>query len=308
MDRLTFPSPTDPEVWSRHRCEPRDDSARRLSTDRTEPSRPNKERPTAPAECGRNLSSPSSRALSVINRLSELGRWHDADEGRRVCRSRAVDRPQAPHDPRTGAVRAIRPGTKAVVGRRPDVRRGLRVSEEARPCRRRATVYACPDGGKPGDGEPRRPGRPRGDLRPSGRPSDDRPRPGEAGRTGPLVLLGGWKGLACGHAGGRVGEALAREGQSPADGQYDRQSIGAATGYLGIRERGFAVDDEEHAVGLRCVAALVFDELREPMAALSISGPTTRISHSNIPRLGELLRQKAAGITAKLGGAGPAAL
>ncbi len=74
-----------------------------------------------------------------------------------------------------------------------------------------------------------------------------------------------------------------------------------------IRERGFAVDDEEHAVGLRCVAALVFNELREPMAAISISGPATRISHSNIPRLGELLRQKAAGITAKLGGVRPAA-
>ena len=74
-----------------------------------------------------------------------------------------------------------------------------------------------------------------------------------------------------------------------------------------IRERGFAVDDEEHAVGLRCVAALVFDELREPMAAISISGPATRISHSNIPRLGEMLRRKAAGITARLGGAGPAA-
>jgi len=75
-----------------------------------------------------------------------------------------------------------------------------------------------------------------------------------------------------------------------------------------IRERGFAVDDEEHAIGLRCVAALVFNELREPMAAISISGPATRISHSSIPRLGELLCQKAAGITARLGGAGPTAL
>lgn len=74
-----------------------------------------------------------------------------------------------------------------------------------------------------------------------------------------------------------------------------------------IRERGFAVDDEEHAVGLRCIAALVFNELREPMAAISISGPAGRIVRSSIPRLGELLRQKAAGITAKLGGAVPAA-
>jgi IclR family acetate operon transcriptional repressor len=73
------------------------------------------------------------------------------------------------------------------------------------------------------------------------------------------------------------------------------------------RERGFAVDDEEHAVGLRCVAAPVFNELREPMAAISISGPATRISPSSIPRLGAQLRQAAAGITAKLGGAMPAA-
>ena len=75
-----------------------------------------------------------------------------------------------------------------------------------------------------------------------------------------------------------------------------------------VRQRGFAVDDEEHAIGLRCVAALVFNELREPMAAISISGPAARISPSNIPRLGELLRQKADGITARLGGAGPAVL
>jgi len=74
------------------------------------------------------------------------------------------------------------------------------------------------------------------------------------------------------------------------------------------RERGFAVDNEEHALGLRCVAALVFNELREPMAAISISGPIARISHTNIPRLGVLLRQKAATITAKLGGASPGAL
>lgn len=74
------------------------------------------------------------------------------------------------------------------------------------------------------------------------------------------------------------------------------------------RERGFAVDDEEHEIGLRCVAALVFNEFGETMAAISISGPATRISSSSIPRFGALLRQKAAGITAKLGGAGPEAV
>lgn len=71
------------------------------------------------------------------------------------------------------------------------------------------------------------------------------------------------------------------------------------------RERGFAVDDEEHAVGLRCVAALIFNELGESIAAISISGPTARISKANIPRLGDQVRRKADEITAQLGGIKP---
>jgi IclR family acetate operon transcriptional repressor len=71
------------------------------------------------------------------------------------------------------------------------------------------------------------------------------------------------------------------------------------------RKRGFAVDDEEHAVGLRCVAAPVFDEFGGPMAALSISGPTTCISGDRISRLADLARRKADDITARLGGFRP---
>lgn len=72
-----------------------------------------------------------------------------------------------------------------------------------------------------------------------------------------------------------------------------------------IRERGYAVDDEETAVGLRCVAAVIFDEYAEAMAALSISGPTARISDVRIPVLGEAVKGVAAEITAELGGRVP---
>ncbi len=68
------------------------------------------------------------------------------------------------------------------------------------------------------------------------------------------------------------------------------------------RERGYALDDEEQAVGLRCVAAAILDEYGEPLAAISLSGPTARIVDERIPELAALVRKAAAEITAALGG------
>ena len=39
-----------------------------------------------------------------------------------------------------------------------------------------------------------------------------------------------------------------------------------------IRERGYALDDEEMEKGVQCVAALVRDHRHEPVGAVSISG------------------------------------
>ncbi len=71
------------------------------------------------------------------------------------------------------------------------------------------------------------------------------------------------------------------------------------------RARGYAVDDEEHAVGLRCIAAVIFDENAEAAAAISLSGPMARIPDERIPVLGALVRKKAAAITAQFGGVVP---
>jgi IclR family acetate operon transcriptional repressor len=69
-----------------------------------------------------------------------------------------------------------------------------------------------------------------------------------------------------------------------------------------IRRRGFAVDDEENAVGLRCIAATVLDENGWGAAALSLSGPTARIGDALIEPLGEAARIAAKQITAAIGG------
>ena len=68
------------------------------------------------------------------------------------------------------------------------------------------------------------------------------------------------------------------------------------------REHGYAIDDEEHAVGLRCIAAVIFNETAAPVAAVSLSGPMARIPDARIPLLGDLVRRKADSITAQLGG------
>lgn len=56
-----------------------------------------------------------------------------------------------------------------------------------------------------------------------------------------------------------------------------------------IRKQGFSFDDEEHALGLRCLAACIFDEHREAFAAISISGPVSRITDDRITELGALV-------------------
>ena len=71
------------------------------------------------------------------------------------------------------------------------------------------------------------------------------------------------------------------------------------------RTRGYAIDDEEHAVGLRCIAAVVFNEAADPLGALSLSGPMARIPDERIPLLGDLVRRTADAVTAQLGGCLP---
>jgi len=72
-----------------------------------------------------------------------------------------------------------------------------------------------------------------------------------------------------------------------------------------IREQGYAFDDEENAVGLRCVAAVIYDEYSNPLAGVSIAGPTARVSDRRIADLGKLVMRSALDITTALGGRAP---
>lgn len=70
---------------------------------------------------------------------------------------------------------------------------------------------------------------------------------------------------------------------------------------------GYAIDDEEHALGLRCVSAPLFDELGRAVAAVSVSGPSARIPVERLPILGRMVAQAALEATRDYGGTAPIA-
>ncbi|SET60651.1 IclR family transcriptional regulator [Oceanicella actignis] len=76
-----------------------------------------------------------------------------------------------------------------------------------------------------------------------------------------------------------------------------------------IRREGVAIDDEENAEGLRCVAAPVLNESGAPVAAMSVSGPKTRITNERLRHLAQVVARVAGDVTRDFGGAAaPAAL
>jgi IclR family acetate operon transcriptional repressor len=72
-----------------------------------------------------------------------------------------------------------------------------------------------------------------------------------------------------------------------------------------IRSHGWAVDNEEKTPGMRCVAAPVFNVFGEAMAAISISGPTVRMSLDRTGELGPQVLRAADAITRSIGGIRP---
>lgn len=74
-----------------------------------------------------------------------------------------------------------------------------------------------------------------------------------------------------------------------------------------IRKQGYAVDDEEAQIGLRCVAAVVYNAFSEPLAAISVSGMTSRITNERLLEIGSTVREVAAELTVALGGVAPVA-
>ena len=68
-----------------------------------------------------------------------------------------------------------------------------------------------------------------------------------------------------------------------------------------VRRRGYAIDDEEIEIGVRCVGAPIFNEDHRAIAAVSVSGPSSRITAQSVPGIAEHLLRCCCDISACLG-------
>ena len=70
-----------------------------------------------------------------------------------------------------------------------------------------------------------------------------------------------------------------------------------------VRERGYAIDDQEHEIGVKCAAVPIFNH-KGIVAAMSISGPAERMDqHITKGRLVEKLLQAGSQVSSQVGGA-----
>lgn len=69
-----------------------------------------------------------------------------------------------------------------------------------------------------------------------------------------------------------------------------------------IRDRGYSYDDEERTLGMRCIAAPVFDINGEAVAGISVSGPTSRVSAATLIELSRPVMEAARELTSAIGG------
>ncbi len=70
---------------------------------------------------------------------------------------------------------------------------------------------------------------------------------------------------------------------------------------LSIKEKGYAIDDEELSMGLRCIGAPIFSHDGKVRYAMSISGPTIRLGSKRIDEMKTKLRTITERLSEKLG-------
>jgi len=122
------------------------------------------------------------------------------------------------------------------------------------------------------------------------------------GRRGPIHASGIGKALMATWPAARVRRTIKTKGLK----RFTENTMTEPDQVIGdlarIRSRGWSIDDQEHTLGMRCVASTIVNEYGEAIAGLSISGPTVRLPDAALAKVGPKVKSAADDITASIGG------
>lgn len=96
-----------------------------------------------------------------------------------------------------------------------------------------------------------------------------------------------------------AGQLAAYTPRSVTDPARLREEIGR------IRQRGYAIDDQEVVMGVWCVAVPIVDRNARPVGALSITGPSPKAAGPEVMPLVDMLQDACGTISRRLGYGGP---
>lgn len=68
-----------------------------------------------------------------------------------------------------------------------------------------------------------------------------------------------------------------------------------------VRSQGYAVDNIENEEGVRCIGAPLFDYSRKLVGAVSLSGPSNRVTEGRVAELGQMVKETALAISRRMG-------
>ncbi len=129
----------------------------------------------------------------------------------------------------------------------------------------------------------------------------------EIGRAIPAHTSGAGKALLAWRDPGEVAALLGGTALQPSTSRTLTTLDALQDDFTKIRRRGYSTDNEEHELGVACVATPVFDHTGLPLAAISVSGPTPRILHAETADMAGLLREHAEQVSEALGATRPPA-
>jgi len=98
-----------------------------------------------------------------------------------------------------------------------------------------------------------------------------------------------------------VGEVIRRWGLKAVTANTITKATALRAELRAVRSRGYAIDDEEKEVGLRCVSAAVRGHSGKLFAAMSVSGPAFRMTKERIPEVGQAVMRAVNELSAELG-------